>query len=144
MPAIIMTVRRIWSVGFVDLGVDYLSVEPFYVGMQYPNPGHHHPLAHDNFSLWAIGDNPLWLDYSNPTILYLDNKTFNPDYVVIPEDCPEGSWIYLVIKSSFPKSNRTQIPAAHPVSQPEAVAVQSRSGSGLLITKTGLDPSPWS
>jgi hypothetical protein len=41
--------------------------------------------ASDKFSWWSFGEVPLWLDFSNPTIINLHNTTWNQDYVVIPE-----------------------------------------------------------
>lgn len=63
----------------------------------------------------------MWLDFSNPTILSLDNKTFNPEYVVIPENYPNTSWVYLLIDAApltTDDRRRSDVPAAHPVSQP--------------------------
>jgi hypothetical protein len=78
------------------------------------------PAATDNFSWWSFGDVPLWLDFSNPTIINLHNTTWNPDYVVIPENLNENSWVYLVITA--PSANdigknakRSFFPVAHPV-----------------------------
>lgn len=36
-----------------------------------------------NYSHWELGSAPLWLDFSNPTILNLDNTTWNPSYAII-------------------------------------------------------------
>ena len=33
---------------------------------------------------WQIAPMSMWLNYSNPTILNLDNSTWNPEYAVIP------------------------------------------------------------
>ena len=80
------------------------------------------PAHSDNFTWWSFGDDPLWLNFSNPTILNLQNTTWDKDYVIIPEDYPANSWVYLVITApasvpSVSKSkNRTFIRVAHPVS----------------------------
>lgn len=43
------------------------------------------------------------LNFSNPTILNLENTTFNPEYAVIPENYTRG-YVYLVITAqSLPK-----------------------------------------
>lgn len=66
-----------------------------------------------------MGDKPMWLNFSDPTIHHLDNKTFNPEYVVIPEDYPEDAWIYYLITADphiRSRGVRGDIPASHPVS----------------------------
>lgn len=35
------------------------------------------------FIRWELTNTPLWLDFSNPTILNLENRTFNPEYAVV-------------------------------------------------------------
>ena len=56
------------------------------------------------------------LNFSNPTILNLDNTTFNQEYAVIPEDYNQG-YVYLVITSQnlpdFP--NKIIGAVAHPI-----------------------------
>lgn len=55
------------------------------------------------YNRWDLTDTPLWLNFSNPTILNLDNTTFNPEYAVIPENYTRG-YVYLVITAqSLPK-----------------------------------------
>lgn len=100
------------------LSVDQSEQEQLHVGLQSPVPGQGqgHPRPNDKFNHWAIGERPLWLNFSNPTILNLNNKTFNPDYVVVPENYPEGSWVYLIVTENFTNPLRRPI-AAHPVSQ---------------------------
>ena len=88
----------------------------FQVGID--NPGVPHPLPNDKFARWAIGPRNLYLNFSDPTVLNLENKKWKDDYVVIPKEFPEGSWIYLIIygNSSAPTPGlRRIIPAAHPV-----------------------------
>ena len=71
------------------------------------------------FVRWAIGPKALYLNFSDPTILNLENKEWDPDYVVIPKNIPEGEWIYMIIfgnTTSIPSNARATIPAAHPVS----------------------------
>lgn len=69
-----------------------------------------------NYTRWDLTDTPLWLNFSNPTILNLDNTTFNQEYAVIPEDYNQG-YVYLVITSQnlpdFP--NKIIGAVAHPI-----------------------------
>jgi len=77
------------------------------------------PTPSDNFSWWSFGENPLWLNFSNPTIINLHNETWDQDYVVIPEEYPENSWVYLVItapsSAQVGRDKRSFFPVAHPV-----------------------------
>lgn len=82
-----------------------------------------------NISRWQMGQHPLWLNFSDPTILNLHKKASEsnwpskPDLAVVTEsnaNTPE-SWIYLMITATkFPFSGERRInrfvPAAHPVS----------------------------
>ena len=102
---------------YIDLTVP--NEERFAVGTDTPAPGQGKPLPNDPFVRWAIGPKNLYLNFSDPTILNLDKKQWNPDYVVIPKPFPEDSWIYLLIwgaAAGVPPSQRRTIPAAHPVS----------------------------
>lgn len=102
---------------YTDLTVP--NEERFAVGTDTPGKGEGKPLPSDPFVRWAIGPKNLYLNFSDPTILNLDNKQWNPDYVVIPKPFPEDSWIYLLIwgaAAGVPPSARRTIPAAHPVS----------------------------
>lgn len=116
--------------------------ENFEVGLQLYTLGQGHPLPFDNFSHWAIGHKPLYLNFSDPTILHLDNKTFNPDYVVIPEDYPDGAWIYFYIEAIFPNltvNHRLGLNVSHPVSY------RGRSNSTSITNHCHLlDTSSWS
>ena len=84
----------------------------------FPN----YPAQGDRFLWWAIGDNPLWLNFSNPTILNLQNTTWDPNYVVVyPNNNKSAdSWVYMVVTapskppSGSPKAE-TFWPVAHPV-----------------------------
>ena len=95
------------------------NVDQFAVGRDAPLPNEGEPLPNDTFLRWAIGPKNLYLNFSDPTILNLKNKQWDPDYVVIPKNFAEGSWIYLLIFGTalgLPPSQRQFIPAAHPVS----------------------------
>lgn len=82
----------------------------------------HRPELMDNFTWWAFGENPLWLNFSNPTILNLKNTTWNPDYavdLVVPDE-KKDKWVYIAITAPpapmKTKPNRAFAPVAHPVS----------------------------
>ncbi|CAF9923127.1 MAG: hypothetical protein ALECFALPRED_002306 [Alectoria fallacina] len=68
------------------------------------------------YNRWDLTSTPLWLNFSNPTILNLDNITFDPYYAIIPEDYTQG-YVYLVITGQnlpdFPV--KLNAPAAHPM-----------------------------
>ncbi|KAI0019770.1 multicopper oxidase [Xylariomycetidae sp. FL0641] len=49
------------------------------------------PYAH-----WYLGDQPMWLDFSEPTILNIDASIANPNYTVITEEFMQG-YIYLIL-----------------------------------------------
>ncbi|KAL9100135.1 MAG: hypothetical protein Q9163_004451 [Psora crenata] len=71
-------------------------------------------------SRWTAYKNPLWLNYSEPTVDNIDpaDQTW-PDYLdVVTQDQPDDSWIYLVISANSDKKQNSHIdfyPAAHPI-----------------------------
>jgi hypothetical protein len=80
------------------------------------------PAKNDGFFWWAFGNNPMWLNFSDPTILNLQNTSWNKDYVVISEDAQKSPWIYLVVTAPKTPPEDTPIgrsywPVAHPVSK---------------------------
>ena len=55
------------------------------------------------------------LNFSDPTILNLHNKTFNNQYAVVSEDYNYG-FVYLIITAqNTTNDNKTLVPAAHPI-----------------------------
>ncbi|KAJ4329018.1 hypothetical protein N0V84_000590 [Fusarium piperis] len=76
------------------------------------------PITGNNFSWWSFGENPLWLDFSKPTITGLHRTNPWPkDYVVVPAENRDG-WVYLVItapKASVAGKKRVFAPVAHPL-----------------------------
>ncbi|KAK0702154.1 multicopper oxidase-domain-containing protein [Lasiosphaeris hirsuta] len=62
------------------------------------------PLPVDNFSWWALGEDPLWLDFADPTILSLGNTTWNKDHVVVSKNGTAETWVYLVVTGPPPKA----------------------------------------
>ena len=108
------------TITYADMETDPVRDQDIFgVGVDRPGPGEGQPLPNDSFFRWAIGPRPLYLNLSEPTILNLENQQWNPDYVVIPKDFPEDSWVYLIIygnATGVPSGARLTIPAAHPVS----------------------------
>ncbi|KAL8731715.1 MAG: hypothetical protein Q9181_004204 [Wetmoreana brouardii] len=95
-----------------------LNQDLFDVGIDGPTAGQGHPLPNDSFVRWAIGPRNLYVNFSEPTVLNLHKKQWNPDYVVIPKDYPDGGWVYLIIYGNVtgvPSRARRTIPAAHPL-----------------------------
>ncbi|KAL8637645.1 MAG: hypothetical protein Q9228_005105 [Teloschistes exilis] len=92
----------------------------FQVGLDAPAPGQGHPLPNDPFRRWAIGPHPLYLNFSDPTILNLTATNYTADYVVIPQAVPKGAWIYMIIYGNAtgtgaPVGSRLQASVAHPL-----------------------------
>lgn len=108
-----------WTVSFIGDNDDVLAKKPFEVGLEKPKFPNGHPKPNDLFARWAIGAEPMFLNFSDPTILNLKNKVWAPEKVVIPKDYPVGSWVYLIITGAkAPASgdpDRFFIPAAHPI-----------------------------
>ncbi|KAL9101251.1 MAG: hypothetical protein Q9187_009265 [Circinaria calcarea] len=117
-----------WSLWFrgrlSDIGTGQVNLyqrfteraDTFEAGLTTPTKDH--PTPHGNFSRWAIGEHPLWLNFSNPTILNLNNTNWDPELVVVPENLKDDSWIYLLITATdipFPNQNRNFVAAAHPI-----------------------------
>lgn len=101
-------------------------------------------------SRWQMGQHPLWLNFSDPTILNLHTKATDsnwpskPDLAVVTESNANtaDSWIYLMITATkFPFSGERRIdrfiPAAHPVS-----TNSHRTLEGTCLNRTYLDPPP--
>lgn len=96
---------------------------PFEVGTEVPKPPEGRPFPSDVFSRWSMGKEPMFLNFSDPTILNLkgDPASFPDRKVVV--NYPQDSWVYMVITGMYENGtdsidvDRTFIPAAHPVSQ---------------------------
>ncbi|KAI8297329.1 hypothetical protein K4K59_003506 [Colletotrichum sp. SAR11_240] len=101
------------------------------------------PALMNNFSWWSFGKDPLWLNFSNPTILNLDNTTWDKDYVVVTED-KKDDWVYLVITApeKSPKgSSRSFFPVAHPMhlhGHDFALLAQGKNSSKLASNEVTL------
>ncbi|EEU37368.1 uncharacterized protein NECHADRAFT_86298 [Fusarium vanettenii 77-13-4] len=76
------------------------------------------PALGNNFSWWSFGDNPLWVDFSKPTITGLNRTDPWPkDYVVVPAENKDG-WVYLVItapNTTVAGKKKIFAPVAHPL-----------------------------
>ena len=93
----------------------------FQVGLDTaPYDGPNPPPAGE-FSHWVLGKQPLWLNFSNPTILDVNKQKQNwpPAYVVVPEPVNNNTWVYLLITATgFPfgsTPDRNFLPVNHPV-----------------------------
>lgn len=126
-----------WEVGGAANNV---SKDTFDVGVMGPT-GQPPPL-YGMFRRWAIGGEPLWLNFSEPTILNLHTKHWADNLVVVPEDFDENSWVYLLIigkETSKKDSARQFLSAAHPVSQARTHIPATDS---MTEAKKPLDPPP--
>jgi FtsP/CotA-like multicopper oxidase with cupredoxin domain len=56
---------------------------------------------HGAVARWSLTDTPMWLDFSNPTILNLDNSTWNPEYGVV--HCMSSMSIFPVLNLTAPR-----------------------------------------
>ena len=111
-----------WTVSFIGDNDDVLAKKPFEVGLGKLLPPNGHPKPNDIFARWAIGAEPMFLNFSDPTIVNLKNKVWAPEKVVIPKNYPVGSWVYLIITVPPPSTgpppnfpNRSFVPVAHPI-----------------------------
>ncbi|KAL1630095.1 hypothetical protein SLS54_000955 [Diplodia seriata] len=73
-------------------------------------------VQYHNAFRWDLTDTPMWLDFSNPTILNLENTTWNPEYAVIDYNYDRG-FVYLVITGNLDRlgGGKTEVPAGHPI-----------------------------
>ena len=82
-------------------------------------PGDKQSLRHGNFARWDLTDDPMWLNFGNPTINNLGNKTWDPEYSIVAEDYKETDWVYIIVSWNFTdaarRTPRIFVPAAHPV-----------------------------
>jgi len=91
--------------------------------MSYPvglNKTENRPQKGDRFRLWAIGNEPMWLNYEQPTIMNLDRTTWPPEWVVSDEfaNATADQWLFIAITMpgiSKKNKGRMIVPAAHPV-----------------------------
>ncbi|KAI1206116.1 multicopper oxidase-domain-containing protein [Annulohypoxylon truncatum] len=110
-----------WNIPEVNLTALDAEQPPYDIGLQNEPD---RPAPADNFLFWSFGKNPLWLNFSNPTILNLNNASFDPDYVIVYDNTTENDpnnpsrWVYMVITApdtSQVDSKKTFVPAAHPL-----------------------------
>ncbi|KAG8664094.1 uncharacterized protein FPOAC1_014063, partial [Fusarium poae] len=73
------------------------------------------------FSVVGVWRDPLWLNFSNPTILNLNNDTWDPNYAVdlVVPDSKKDEWIYIAITAPpaplVNRPDRVFAPVAHPL-----------------------------
>ncbi|KAK3367446.1 multicopper oxidase-domain-containing protein [Lasiosphaeria ovina] len=141
-----------WNVPEVDSSLP--GAPRFHVGMT-PDVTNR-PEHGDNFNWWVMGDNPMWLNFSDPTILNLQNTTWNYDYVVVTQNGTDETWVYLVITGpdklpppgACPDNKceaRRFVPVAHPMhlhGHDFALLAQGHNTSELDGIKLKFDNPP--
>ncbi|KAF2469131.1 uncharacterized protein BDR25DRAFT_394500 [Lindgomyces ingoldianus] len=71
---------------------------------------------HGDVNRWDITDTPMWLNFSDPTIMNLKNTSFNPEYAVVDYNYHDGNnFVYMVITSGNFKAGTLKVPAWHPI-----------------------------
>ena len=70
-----------WTVG--KPANPYQENDTYEVGIVPPSG--EQPRLYGEFARWAIGEKPLWLNFSDPTLLHVHDQSFDPKAVVIPE-----------------------------------------------------------
>lgn len=95
----------------------------FEIGTEIPKPPDGRPFPCDRFARWSMGHEPMFLNFSDPTILNLERPLEEfPDRKVVV-NYPQDSWVYMIITGMYEDRalgrdvDRSFIPAAHPVSQ---------------------------
>jgi hypothetical protein len=107
------------------------------------------PRQNDKFLWWSLGSNPLWLNFSEPTLLNLTlpgtltpRKNWNPDFVVIDGNYTADSWVYMVLtapdREGVPFQKKSYFPVLHPVSVP------LYSSTSTYCLQSTPDASSWS
>lgn len=95
----------------------------FEVGTEEPVDGK--PLKTDRFKRWTMKKEPMYLNFSDPTILNLeaDPASFTDEKAVVNyTSYTNESWVYMIITGMYADeshkrdADRKFIPAAHPVS----------------------------
>ncbi|KAK7534576.1 multicopper oxidase-domain-containing protein [Phyllosticta citricarpa] len=72
--------------------------------------------SHNAFR-WELTNIPLWLDFDNPTILNVENKTWNPEYNIVDYNFNSG-FVYLIISADVDRlvgADKREVPAGHPI-----------------------------
>ncbi|KAI9797575.1 MAG: hypothetical protein M1835_007839 [Candelina submexicana] len=123
----------------------------FEVGLVSPSLGHGYPLPNDTFGRWAISDRPMWLNFSDPTILNLEKFHWNPELALISDDSPKGSWIWLVITGYMTTSligGKGFAHVAHPfkpkfANPPRGDVVLLLLGGFVVIAFKADNPGSW-
>lgn len=113
-----------WDIAVPDKNeTEKMVHDSFEIGTEIPKPPDGRPFPCDKFARWSMGREPMFLNFSDPTILNLagDPNSFPDRKVVV--NYPQDSWVYMIITGMYENRtlgkdvDRTFIPAAHPVSQ---------------------------
>ncbi|KAF2111018.1 multicopper oxidase-domain-containing protein [Lophiotrema nucula] len=84
----------------------------FEAGQDQNATGKHFGVRH-----WSITNTPMWLNFSDPTLLNLDNAKSNPEYAVVDYNFRDGDkWVYMVITSgSLDSGIDKSLGGTHPI-----------------------------
>ena len=143
-----------WTIG--PPANNFTANDTYEVGLVQPSSDT--PPQYGMFQRWAMGDKPMWLDFSDPTLFHVhdDPKTFDPRKQIITQDVPKDSWVYLLIigPPTNLNGNRHFVPAAHPVRvlhllslfpvappRPSLTPIPSRSTSTATTSRSCSSPS---
>ena len=109
-----------WTIG---PPANVMDKDTYEVGLVLPEKPPVQPELYGKFARWAIGSDPMWLNFSDPTVRHTDRaaKDFDKKMVVIDESVPKDGWVYMLIIGDGKNNSDTKrlfVPtAAHPVGQ---------------------------
>ncbi|KAI9758556.1 MAG: hypothetical protein M4579_003048 [Chaenotheca gracillima] len=90
----------------------------FQAGLTTATKENNWTLPHGNFSRWDLGSSPLWLNFTDPTVLHTKQTIWKDDLVVVPQNYAADSWVYLIVTATgfpFGAPERRFVTAAHPI-----------------------------
>ena len=98
-------------------GIDLtaFAIEPFFVHLKNNTGSPYHPSKET--TRWTAYKDPLWLDFSKPTISNYKQANGNfPDYLdVVTQNQKDDAWIYLVLTLTDQNDRQAFAPGAHPI-----------------------------